>query len=239
MTKIVAACTCIVGMFCVLPLSNTAADPNRDSLPEEVARACGIERFPEVEALRFTFNVKAGERRVTRVWMWEPGPDRVVELDETGTDTLAHYLRSELEGSGAESLRDVDAKFINDQYWLLFPFHLVWDEFESIDVGAGESPLPSGDGTARKIVVTYPPGVGYTPGDVYDLYVGDDDRIVEWAYHRGGSPEPKLEASWTDYRRVGPLTLSLTRPGIGSDFRVWFSDVAVRRRGAESWTGPE
>ena len=65
--------------------------------------------------------------------------------------------------------------------------------------------LPIGTGKARRIVVSYPTNEGYTPGDVYELFVDDSDRIVQWVYRKGGDPKPTRITTWEDYRKVGPL----------------------------------
>ena len=45
--------------------------------------------------------------------------------------------------------------FVNDQYWLLLPFHVVWDGGAAVeDVGMQKVPL--GDGSADKIVLEIP-----------------------------------------------------------------------------------
>jgi hypothetical protein len=87
-------------------------------------------------------------------------------------------------------------------------------------------------------VVTYPPSVGYTPGDVYELFVGEDKRIHQWVYRRGGAPEPTRTATWEDHRTLGPLVLSLDHKVPDGTFRVWFSEVALRLAGSPDWLTP-
>jgi hypothetical protein len=86
-------------------------------------------------------------------------------------------------------------------------------------------------------VVTYP-SEGYSPGDTWELFVGTDNRIREWTYHHGGSAKPTVVASWEDYKRAGPLLVSLNHRGMreGKPVRVFFSDVAVKLvGGANTW----
>jgi len=98
--------------------------------------------------------------------------------------------------------------------------------------------LPLGKGSARRVVVTYP-SAGYSPGDTWELFVGTDNRIQEWVYHHGGSAKPTGVWSWEDYKRAGPLLVSLNHRGRGMDgkpLRVFFSDVAVQLvGGANTW----
>ena len=96
---------------------------------------------------------------------------------------------------------------------------------------------PIGGGEARRIEVRYPPAGGYTPGDVYELYVGTDGRIAEWVYRRGGDARPTRMSTWEAHRRLGPLVVSLDHRGPGG-FRVWFSDVAAKIRNRPEWIHP-
>ena len=59
-------------------------------------------------------------RVLVRDWAWdlEKGGSFLF-----GSDTTATYL---IANKSAE-VESVDQKFINDKYWLLFPFQLAWD----------------------------------------------------------------------------------------------------------------
>ena len=85
---------------------------------------------------------------------------------------------------------DVDSDFVNNDYWLLFPFHYSWDTNAAVE-DAGVQKLPLGNGSAEKVVVKYPSGGGYSKGDIWELYVGSDGRVEEFAYHRGGPPSTR------------------------------------------------
>jgi hypothetical protein len=84
-------------------------------------------------------------------------------------------------------------------------------------------------------VVTYPPAGGYTPGDVYELYLDDRFRLTQWVYRRGGSEKPSRITTWEDHRRVDALTFSLNHQGEDQNFRVWFTNVGVKMIGVDSW----
>jgi hypothetical protein len=118
---------------------------------------------------------------------------------------------------------------------LIFPLRLYWDRSATVTADDAPANLPIGTAKARRIVVSYPTTEGYTPGDVYELFVDDSDRIVQWVYHKGGNPTPTRITTWEDYRKVGPLQLSLNRMGPDASFRVWFTDVAVRLAGKSDW----
>src|SRR5260370_22844554 len=94
--------------------------------------------------------------------------------------------------------------------------------------------LPMGGGSARRVVMTYPPeGGGYTPGDTWEMYVGPDNLIQQLLWRRGaGKPiiVNMVIAKWLDYKKVGPLLVSLDHRGTGDGkpLRIFFTDVAVK-----------
>jgi hypothetical protein len=203
-----------------------------DGVRREIARQYGIDGFDQIEALRFTFNAQVGDKQVRRSWQWTPVSGEVA-FRAASPSTAARFSHPLPAGSTDTDLRDLDAKFVNDRYWLLFPLHLVWDQAAEVE-DHGRTRRPIGGGEARRIEVRYPPAGGYTPGDVYELFVGSDGRIVEWVYRRGGDPRPTRMSTWEVHRRLGPLVVSLDHRG-PDGFRVWFSDVAVRLKGQTDW----
>lgn len=203
----------------------------------KIAERYGLKAFDTVTALRYTFNVKLGDKRISRKWVWEPREKRVTYIDPADELNRATYTRDQLDGA-SEEIRRIDAKFINDQYWLLFPLHLAWDQGVTIEYDTNAVPLPVGDGEARRIIVKYPEEGGYTPGDVYELFVRRDHLIKAWVYRKGGSLEPTRVSTWDRHRKVGPLVISMDHRGPGEEFRVWFTDVAVRVEGEDDWITP-
>jgi hypothetical protein len=201
----------------------------------QLAEAYGVKNFDEVEEIRYTFNAKLPDRVVRRSWAWEPKADRVTfkgTAEQGGTTT---YERHVLAGQASDTVKKIDPQFVNDNYWLIFPLRLWWDQ--SAMVTADEAPisLPIGTGRAKRLVVKYPAGEGYTPGDVYELFIDDSGRIVQWVYRKGGDPKPTRITTWEGYQQVGPLILSLDHQSADGSFRVWFTDVAVRLSGRTDW----
>jgi len=210
----------------------------RPAIAEQLAKTYGLASFGQIEAIRYTFSIPSF--KLSRSWVWEPKTDRVSYdgKDKAGKPVKVTYLRSELASQSAFVKEDVDPGFTNDQYWLLFPFHLVWDSGATVQ-DAGMQKLPLGKGSAKKVVVKYPSNGGYTPGDTWELYVGSDGRILQFAFHRGGSVKPSVViATWVDYKMAGPLLLSLDHHGTadGAPLRVVFSNVAVKLVGSSTWT---
>lgn len=207
----------------------------RATVAQRIGSAYGIENFHQVEELRYTFNAQLGPKRINRSWSWQPAADRVVFKGIAAQGGPLTYERHSLQTDPTARLKKVDAWFINDLYWLLFPFQLVWDPTVQVKEDSGRYKMPIGNGDAKKVVVTYPPTGGYTPGDVYELYVDEDYRILQWIYRKGGAKEPTRIATWEDHRRFGMITISLNRMGPDETFRVWFTDMAIKLVGRQGW----
>jgi hypothetical protein len=228
--SIVLTLIAVNAVGCGPQASRPQKDPRHD-----LARRYGMTSFDQVEILRFTFNAQVGTKTVRRTWIWKPRARAVTAAaaNERPTVTFTHPPGS---GQIDDGIRKLDAQFVNDIYWLLFPLHLVWDTTATVE-DRGRTPRPMGDGQARRIVVSYPPEGGYTPGDVYELFIDDDGLIAEWIYRRGGATTPTRMSTWEDHRRLGPLLVSLDHQG-PDGFRVWFSDVALMLRNGEDWLYP-
>jgi hypothetical protein len=198
------------------------ADPARE-LAKEVAEASGLSRWQQVEKIKFTFHVQLPDQVLQRTWAWNPKSGEVVQYGNDGP--ALSWKRSELASASAE-IKEADARFINDSYWLIFPFRVVWDQGTALSLDASEQNLPFGEGKGRKLTVTYTGEGGYTPGDAYDLFIGKDNRIAAWVFRKGNAPEPTRITRWEEYRDFGGIPFSMNRPG-PDGFRIWFTDVSV------------
>ena len=222
----------------VLALAATSWAQNRSPVAEQIAKTYGLDSFDQIEQIRYTFNA-AGAINATRTWVWEPKTNQVSYdgKDKAGKPVKLTYLRSKVGSEAAVVKDEIDPAFINDQYWLVFPLHLSWDSSARVE-DTGMQKLPMGKGTARRVVVTYPSeSGGYSPGEIWELFVGTDNRIQEWIYRHGGSAEPTGVWSWQDYKKAGPLLVSMNHPGtrLGKPLRIFFSDVSVKLVGSNTW----
>jgi hypothetical protein len=158
--------------------------------------------------------------------------------DKDGKPVKVSYLRSELSSQPDAVKNQVEPSFVNDNYWLLFPLHAYWDTSAAI-TNEGMQKLPQGTGTATKVVVKYPSEAGgYTPGDTWELYVGKDNRVEQMVYRRGGDKKPSLViASWTGYKKAGPLLFSTEHKGTadGKPLHISITGVAVKVAGSDTW----
>jgi hypothetical protein len=224
----------------VLGTPAPASAQQRPAIADQIAKTYGLDSFGQVDAIRYTFNIDAGPQlKLSRSWVWEPKTNQISYegKDKAGNPVKVTYSRSQLASQSAVVKEQVDPAFQNDQYWLVFPFHLVWDASATVQ-DAGMQKLPLGKGSARKVSVTYPSDGGYTPGDTWILYVGTDGRIRELEFHHGGTAKPaKVLATWADYKKAGPLLLSLDHRGTadGKPLRLFFSNVAVKLAGSSTW----
>ena len=209
-----------------------AAGADADEVRGRIGRAYGIDVWGRVEELRYTFNVRAGEREVRRSWIWRVKDRTVTFRDEIGgaDGEPFTYSLDDVGENPPEELKNIDHRFINDQYWLLFALHVAWDTDATVIV-ADEQTLPIGEGTGMKVTVQYPQEGGYTHGDAYDIYVDPDMRVLQWVFRKGGQSEPSLATTWDDQRRIGPLLIATRfRSGDGS-VEFWFSGVEVKTAG--------
>lgn len=220
----------IIGIIaCAGPDRQTSAMTIR----QRIGNSYGVAYFSQVEQIQYTFNIKVGENQISRFWIWEPKINRVTFKGIDYQESVTYY-RHEIEKTASSALKKVDAWFINDNYWLLFPFHIVWDTDAKVE-DVGRRKLPIGSGRAACVLVSYPATEGYTPGDVYEVYLADDYRLQQWSYRRSGSDKPVTITTWDNYRQVGPLAVALNHQGEDENFRVWFTGVGIQLTGSDSW----
>jgi len=209
------------------------------SVPEQIAKTYGLDSFGQIEAIRYTWNAQFPGVNVSHSWVWEPKTNKVSYegKDKDGKPVKVSYMRSELSSQSNAVKSEVDPAFINDNYWLLFPFHAYWDTSATV-TAQGMRQLPLGNGSAELVAVKYPSEGGYTPGDTWDLYVGKDNRVEQFVYRRGGPKKPSVViATWEGYKKAGPLLISTEHHGTadGNPLRIFISDVSVKLTGSENW----
>jgi hypothetical protein len=227
----------------LLILPAVSCGPKHSSVAEPVAKAYGLDSFGQIDAIRYTFNVEFPGAKVSRSWVWWPKTGQVSYEgpDKDGKPVKATYVRSQLSGQSDAIKNDIDPGFVNDNYWLLFPLHAYWDTSADIQ-DKGKQQLPLSNGSGELISVKYTSDTGYTPGDTWDLYVGPDNRVEQFIYHRGGPKKPSLvTATWEGYKKAGPLFISTDHHGTadGGAFSLSFSDVAVKLAGSDTWVNAQ
>jgi hypothetical protein len=228
----------------VVFLTGTSWSQQRPPIVEQLAKTYGLDSYGQVDAIRYTFNLQLPGFNLSRSWEWEPKTGKVSfdGKDKDGKPVKVTYTRGDLSSQPDVVKQQVEPGFVNDNYWLLFPFHAYWDTSATV-TDKGMQKLPIGAGTAQLVSVKYPAEVGgFTPGDTWDLYVGKDKRVQQFVYHRGGATKPSLvTATWTGYKMAGPLLISTEHRGTadGKPLHLFLSDVSVKLAGSDTWKKAE
>jgi len=228
--------------FCMLLiLPATLEAQTRPPILEQIAKTYGIDSWDQIQAIRYTWNGEVtGLFKAAHAWEWEPKTGKISYegKDKDGKPVKVTYDSSQLNSQSDQVKNEVEPSFVNDNYWLLFPFHAYWDKSATV-TDEGMKKLPVGSGSAELVVVKYPAEAGgYTPGDAWDLYVGKDKRVECLVYHRGGPRKPSLViAPWTGYKKAGPLLISTEHRGTadGKPLHIFLTGVAVKVTGSDTW----
>ena len=228
-----------------LLLASNSLAQTRPPIVEQLAKTYGLDSYGQVDAIRYTFNIEIPAFKLTlsRSWEWEPKTGKVSYegKDKDGKPVKATYVRSQLNSQPANVKDEIEPAFVNDQYWLVFPFHAYWDSSADVQ-DLGMQKLPLGKGLAKRVVVKYPSEGGYTPGDTWELFLGSDGRVEEFIYHRGGPKKPSVViATWAGYKKAGPLLISTERRGTadGKPLRVSLANVSVKLAGSDNWVNAQ
>ena len=238
-----ARCLTLMGLLlcAVLVLAPNSWAQQRPPILEQVAKTYGLDSWDKIEVVRYTWNVDIpGLFKASHTWEWEPKTGKITfeGTDKDGKPVKVTYDSSQLSSQSDQVKNEVEPSFVNDNYWAIFPIHAYWDKSATV-TDQGMKKLPIGSGSATLVSVKYPAEAGgYTPGDTWDLYVGKDDRVQAMVYHRGGPKKPSLvTASWTGYKKAGPLLFSTEHRGTadGKPLHIFLSDVAVKVSGSDTW----
>ena len=116
-----------------------------------------LPKLVSTSSIAFTFNVDKDSSHFERTWNWHPKTNDVILI--SGNDTIL-YNRKHIDSISTNA----DKAFINDKYWLLAPFQLIWDQGTSISEAIKEE-APISKNILNKITLTYSSEGGYTPGD--------------------------------------------------------------------------
>jgi hypothetical protein len=231
--------------FAALALASTSWAQTRPPIAEKMAKTYGLDSWGQIEGIRYTFNLEipAFNLKLSHTWEWNPKTGQVTYegKDKDGKPVKVTYMHSQLSGEPANVKDEIDPNFMNDQYWLVFPFHVIWDTSADVQ-DKGKQKLPLGKGSADQVVVKYPSDGGYTPGDTWELFVGSDNRVEEFIYRRGGTKKPSVViATWAGYKKAGPLLVSTEHRGTadGKPLHLFFSNVAVKLTGSDTWTNAQ
>ncbi|WP_296380762.1 hypothetical protein [Winogradskyella sp.] len=218
-----------LGLICLFLVSTCKSDKSETQVTEEVkeltiankiANAHGFENWKNVSEVKFTFKVDRDSIKGTgRSWTWKPKENNVTM---TVDETTVNYNRTKIDSIHIGA----DRGFINDKYWLLVPFQLVWDTSASIsEPKKSESPISRRQ--LDMITITYTNEGGYTPGDAYDIFYDDDYLIKEWVFRKGNSKEPSLTTTFENYKDYNGIKIATDHKQEGGNWNLNFTDVSI------------
>jgi hypothetical protein len=191
-----------------------------ESTARKIANANGFENWKKVSEINFTFNVDRGESHFERAWSWKP---KTNDVQMKMGEQIVTYNRMQMDSVTIKT----DAAFINDKFWFLAPFNLVWDEgttFTEIE----NVPAPISNKTLNKLSVVYGKNGGYTPGDAYDFYFGNDFMIKEWTYRRANDSIPTMSTTWENYEEFNGLQIAKMHKDSLKGLNLYFTNISVK-----------
>ena len=198
------------------PTTRSATQPAE--WKQRVMQRAGIDVWPEVNRIAFTFKAELPDGRVIKRrhdYDRRTGVNAVTVDGETNRVNVGNFRPA------AATVEDqaLYRAWINDSYWLLMPLKL-----DDGGVSFGR-PQMAQDGL---IVTMSFDGVGLTPGDEYDLRVDlGRDVIDQWTYRPNA--ETTLTFTWEGYEEFGGLYLSTVHEPLDGGPRITFEDVEVER----------
>lgn len=205
----------------VLSCKKKEVNPKTLSPLEKIAYANGYENWKKVEEIKFTFNVDRDTAHFERNWKWKPNTNEITLIKNGEAIT---FKRSQIL---SDTELAADKNFINDVYWLLAPFKLVWDE--GIDY---EKPVmeiaPISKDSLQKVTITYTNEGGYTPGDAYDFYVDKNNEIKEWVYREDNSTSKCMMTTWEDYKDFNGIKIATMHQNENGVFKLYFTNIEVK-----------
>ena len=185
---------------------------------EKVAYAHGFENWKNVEKLAFTFNVDRDTSHFERTWIWETKKNIITAI--TAPDTLT-YNRKEMDSVA----NNTNGNFVNDKFWLMVPYNLIWDKDNFTHTHTMEAEAPISKKSMQKLTIVYSNEGGYTPGDAYDLYFEDDYLLKEWIFRRGNQEEPSMSTTWEDYVDKDGLKIASMHQNNDGSFKLHFTNI--------------
>ena len=188
---------------------------------EKVAYAHGLKQWGNVNEIQFSFNVDRDTSHFERNWTWKVKSNEVVL--KTAQDTI-NYKRAAVDSTTTRA----DQGFINDKYWLLAPFNLLWDQKSFTYEHHEVSEAPISKQQLQKLTIVYKNEGGYTPGDAYDFYFGNDFIVKEWVFRKSNAEEASLTTTWEDYEDYNGLKIARTHNRDNGNWKLYFTNISVK-----------
>ena len=222
-------------LICASPAFAQDPAPDARDLARQVAEAAGLKAWDEVGT--FSFSFVFAPKNVSRSYVWRVR-EGMVDVTDNGTTITVRVSGPLPTERVTKEYLEAHQRFVNDSFWALPALHLVWDAGTTVeDLGEVEVPGVPALLKRRAIKLSYDPnGAGYTPGDAYVYYLGDDHYPVAWAFHRQGAAEARFVAEWRNPRDVGGLKVVEQYWAMGGALNLQIQDAQVAP--AEAGTDP-
>lgn len=170
------------------------------------------------------------DRYEGRYWLRAPvGDEELVALFNVNAPTEGERIWLDGERVTDEARSDslatrAHAWFINDTYWLVFPFKWADPGVTTRYLGEMEE-----WGERWEVVELTFDNVGLTPQNRYRAFVAPESGMFElWQHYRNAEDEePRFTNRWTDWRPYGPILLSSRREGEDGEVGVYFENLAA------------
>ena len=212
----------------VVPVEETTTDPVRALAESVLERMGGREAWERTRYVHWMFfgqrehwwDKHTGDARIE-------GDDLVLVLNVRTKEGRAWRGGEEVVDPG-ELARLLDrgiAWWVNDSYWMFMPYKLLDPGARLRDLGPGTM----ADGrTARVLELTFD-GVGLTPDNKYEVFIGDETGLVEqWSFYlNAADEEPRFTGPWSGWERFGAILLATSR-GRGYDWAISVHDDLPR-----------
>lgn len=195
--------------------------PSAQDIAAKIAEAHGYANWKDVKEIGFTFNVDRDSTHFERSWIWDTKNNRVTYI--SGADSLT-YDRKAMDSVAYKT----NAGFINDRYWLLAPFNLMWDKENYTATYDVETEAPISKNTLQKLTIVYNSEGGYTPGDAYDFYFGEDYLLQEWVFRKGNQPEASMATTWENYLDTLGIKLGRDHKKAEEVFNLYLDGITIK-----------
>ena len=216
--------------------SRSSAEQSADAtdIIDSIAHVAGMSDLSSIKEIGFTYYAKSSSGKVRRRWQWFPKTDDVIFTgkDPSGKKGTITYSRKTLADTPKGALvHTVDAWFVNDIYWLLFPYFLKNDPLKRA-VRKNSVVMPLSGKWATGITVEYYKPDPRRPGGKFKLFVDTAYHIREWVVYPYESHRAVTANKWVNYRKADPFIVSFsrtTRKGKGIIVRI--SNVKIIKAG--------
>ena len=200
--------------------TKTAKETTTLTTADKIANAHGLSNWDKVTQIDFTFNVDKDSSHFQRSWSWKPKKNEVSLI--VGQDTI-NYNRAKIDSLAIQT----DQGFINDKYWLLAPYQLVWDTDTKITDSVNKI-APISKVALNKLTLAYGNAGGYTPGDAYDFYYDDNYMIKEWIFRKGNAVAPSMITSFENYEDFNGIKIAKDHKKSEGNWNLYFTDISIK-----------